>query len=121
VISDALRVELFDAGIQVVVIEPGSVRTPIWEKSLTSNVFDFEAAPPQAKDFYAEVLKRFMKLAKALGESGSSPEKVSRAVMKALFLPKPATRYLVGRDAKLSLLQNLLPDRLRDKIFLNYF
>jgi short-subunit dehydrogenase len=121
VISDALRIELTGSGVHVVLIEPGSIKTPIWEKSLTSNVFDFDQAPAQAREFYGEVLEKFVKLAKKLGESGSSPEKVSDAVMKALFLKRPATRYLVGLDAKLSIWQNILPDRIRDKMFISYF
>jgi hypothetical protein len=52
-----------------------------------------------------------------MGAAGIAPEAVAQAVAHALESPRPKTRYLVGRDARLSaLLKRWLPDRIFDRL-----
>lgn len=120
VFSDALRMELKEWGIHVALIEPGSISTPIWEKSLVKTTHDLDHLPKTASMLYGSLLARFEKLAVAISKNASSPQIVVDAIDHALFSARPKTRYLMGKGARLSLLQNWLPDRWRDKLVLSY-
>ena len=107
--TDSLRVELEPWGIHVAIVEPGTIRTPIWTRE--------RPEPPQeALALYGARLDAFRRLAVKRGTSGAPPEAVADAVEHALTAEKPKTRYLVGRDAKLRARVELLPDRLRDRV-----
>jgi short-subunit dehydrogenase len=120
VFSDALRMELRPWGIEVSLIEPGSIATPIWEKSLYNSSADLKSLPPRKFNLYENLLSRFEKLALAISRNASPPELVVEKTMHALYAKKPKTRYLVGSGARQSLLQNWLPDRWRDSLILRY-
>ena len=107
--TDALRVELEPWGIHVTIVEPGTIRTPIWTRERPD-------PPPEALSLYGARMDAFRKLAVARGSSGAPPELVAAAVEHALAAEKPRTRYLVGRDAKLRARVERLPDRLRDRV-----
>jgi hypothetical protein len=51
------------------------------------------------------------------GMGGLPPERVAEVIERALTAPRPRTRYLVGRDARIrAILQRLLPDRVSDAL-----
>jgi NAD(P)-dependent dehydrogenase (short-subunit alcohol dehydrogenase family) len=107
--TDSLRVELAPWGIHVAVVEPGTIKTPIWTRE--------RADPPEeAFALYGARIEAFRTLAVKRGSAGAPPEVVADAVEHALTAEKPKTRYLVGRDAKLRARVERLPDRLRDRI-----
>ena len=87
-ISDGLRVELGLYGIEVVAIEPGTIRTPLWDK------FDALAADcPYAGTDYRQSLDALRALlVKEIGK-GAAPSRVSQAILKAIELPQPKARY----------------------------
>jgi NAD(P)-dependent dehydrogenase (short-subunit alcohol dehydrogenase family) len=107
--TDALRVELAPWGIHVSIVEPGTIKTPIWTRQRPD-------PPAQALSLYGVRIDAFRKLAVARGNRGAPPELVANAVEHALSAAKPRTRYLVGRDAKLRARVERLPDRLRDRV-----
>ncbi len=114
-ISDALRVELRPWGIQVIVIEPGSIRTPIWEKSLEETLQRFSDYPPTAMELYGKYFRRVVDLAAASGRNGLPAEAVSKVVERALIDRSPKARYIVGRGTRYSILaERLAPVWLRD-------
>ncbi|MCB0213644.1 MAG: SDR family oxidoreductase [Anaerolineae bacterium] len=118
-LTDSLRLELKPWGIEVVSIEPGAIKTPIWDKSVAEAHSMVEELPPQAKTLYGPVMERLVKTITRTGEAGIPAEAVAKVVAEALLTPQPKTRYLVGRNAKFgALLARFLPDRLRDKIVL---
>ncbi|HWW10044.1 MAG TPA: SDR family oxidoreductase [Candidatus Acidoferrales bacterium] len=118
-ISDVLRVELRPWGIQVALIEPGSVATPIWEKGLREGAAMVSTAPDGLARLYGKAVEVGMRAAQRAAETGVPPERVARAVAHALLSPQPRTRYVVGRDARTMLmLKRLLPDRWRDELIL---
>ncbi|PIS11727.1 MAG: short-chain dehydrogenase/reductase [Bdellovibrio sp. CG10_big_fil_rev_8_21_14_0_10_47_8] len=119
VISDSLRMELKNTGIQVCLIEPGSIDTPIWKKSLSQADDEPSHLPAMANKNYGSMMRSFQTLAKILAKSAEPVETVVHAIEHALTAKIPKTRYLVGKDAKRSLLTNLIPDRLRDSLILS--
>jgi short-subunit dehydrogenase len=120
VFSDALRMELRPWGIEVCLIEPGSISTPIWEKSLKGSSSELRILPKEKYELYEGLLNRFEKLALAIAKRASSPDVVVEKTMHALFSRKPKTRYIVGSGARQALIQNWLPDRWRDALVLKY-
>ena len=122
-ITDALRLELHPWGIQVSVIEPGVVATPIWEKGTAQMQERLATMPREALDLYDPFIRAFRRVVKGMSRRAMPPEDVVNAVRHALESRKPRPRYVVGRDAKVRLfLQSLLPRRWMDGIihrFLN--
>lgn len=115
-ITDALRVELRPWGVQVAIIEPGVIATPIWDKSLKA-ASDLEPKfPPKMLDLYGRVLEILREETQKAAQRGIPPEYVAKAVLHAIRSPRPRTRYVVGWDARLRLLFNHLPDRWQDWI-----
>lgn len=104
-ISDSLRRELLPFGIPVVLIQPGSVVTPIWDKLEDMGLERFRDTP------YAPVLPRVLERSIRSGRRGLPPERVADAVLQALVSPRPPTRMLVVRRPWLTRLMRVLPDR----------
>jgi NAD(P)-dependent dehydrogenase (short-subunit alcohol dehydrogenase family) len=117
-VSDSLRRETAGQGVDVVVIEPGGVKTPIWRKGdeLATQLID--GMPPEAERLYGrlvEVLRDYT--AKIATETGIEPREVAEAIGRALTAKRPRARYLVGRDAKLrDRAATVLPDRVMDRL-----
>lgn len=117
-ITDSLRMELRGWGIHVAIVEPGGVKTPIWEKSLSEAAGTLGSAPPHLLELYREAVLKMQAAAALAAKQACAPEEVVKAVEHALTAAKPKTRYVVGRDAKLRIRLNALPDRLRDGLIL---
>ena len=104
-------------GVNVAIIEPGSVATPIWEKGLQDADQMRAALGDEVNRLYGERLDAFQALAEKTGAAGVPPEDVAKAVVHALTADRPKTRYVVGRDAKAQLaMKAVLPDRALDRL-----
>ena len=114
-LTDSLRVELMPAGVDVIIIEPGVIATPIWDTSLELGDQLLKEMPAAAFEYYGRVIDAVKKRA-ARGAGGLPPAVVADAVVHALTASRPKTRYLVGGDAKRRALFQKLPDRLRDRL-----
>lgn len=110
--ADALRLELEPWGIQVAIVQPGTIGTPMWSKPQPVA----ESLPPEAAELYAARLQRFGAVAASRASKAAPVELVADAVEHALTHEKPKTRYIVGPDAKKRARVQLLPDRLRDRV-----
>jgi len=109
--SDALRRELMLYGIDVIVIEPGVIATPIWDKAEHASLDRYYATP------YGEGARRVQKYALERGRKGAPPELVARAVLRALTDRRPPTRMVVVARPMLDWrLPRLLPERLVDRL-----
>ncbi len=116
-LSDSLRRELRGTGIQVSIIEPGAIATPIWERGIASGDALWNALPPLAHERYGGLVATLRGEAEKLGTEGDPPEAVARVVVAALTAARPRTRYLVGRDAKIqAVLARVLPGRALDAL-----
>ena len=114
--SDALRFELQPFGVSVSVIEPGAVQTPIWERSTAAAMRLFETVPEDARARYETMVGQALRLTQRMEQRGVPPERVARAIERALFDRHPKARYLVGGDARLRLAVARLPEQLRDSL-----
>lgn len=111
-LADGLRVELGPQGIDTVLVEPGAIKTPIWDKSVRAGEQRVDTWAPGLQQLYGARLQAFAELAKQAGERGISAEHVCRAVRLALLSRTPRVRYLVGNDARSRMwLGRLLPAR----------
>jgi len=117
-ISDSLRMEMQTWGIFVSIIEPGAIKTPIWDKSVAEANDALSAAPQPLLELYRTAIAKLKKGAQLAEKRASPVEDVVKAVEHALTAPKPKTRYVVGSDAKLRMRLNILPDRTRDSLIL---
>jgi len=116
-LTDSLRRELEPWAIHVSIVEPGAVRTPIWERSLMAADALLHRFPRRALVLYGSEIERQRSSALKAARKGIPPEIVARAVAHALTAKRPKTRYPVGRDARVaSVLVRLLPDRVLDRI-----
>ena len=116
-ISESLRHELHPWGISVSVVEPGAIKTPIWEKGRRTADDLEQQLPAEARTYYASHIAAVRKGIDMQARKGASPAKVARAVEHALFSPHPKARYPVGTDARLhSAMVRWLPERLRETI-----
>lgn len=116
-ISDALRIELAPWGIRVAVIQPGSIATPIWDKSLADNADAFAGLSAEARALYGEFGAKAIAFSRKTGDRGIPAQKVADAIHHALSAGTPKTRYRVGADAKLGPFLRGLPDTWRDALF----
>ena len=117
-ITDALRLELREWAIHVAVVEPGAVRTPIWDKGMKRADDMIEQYPDEGLDLYRYLIGKMKVAATEAARTACDPAEVVAAVDHAITSPKPKTRYVVGKDAKLRILLNQLPDRTRDNLIM---
>lgn len=110
-LSDAYRRELMIYGIDVVVIQPGPVKTAIWDKIDRSQLEHYR------KTDYGPALDRLLAELEKRVSSALPVERISELVLKALTHPKPASRYVATPGYLTNwLLPRLLPDRIVDSI-----
>jgi NAD(P)-dependent dehydrogenase (short-subunit alcohol dehydrogenase family) len=108
--TDALRVELRPWGIHVAIVEPGTIKTPMWTRERPD-------PPEEALALYGGRLAAFREFALRRSAGGAPAEAVAKVVEHALTSEQPKPRYLVGRDARLRAGVEHLPDRLRDRVY----
>lgn len=113
-VTDALRRELKPWNIPVVIIEPGTVKTPIIEKGDQEADRMLAEMPAQAREFYSEEFRAGRMIAKKAVRHAIMPDAVARVVLEALQARRPRTRYAVGPDAAMAVVGSFLPDRLID-------
>ena len=116
--SDSLRRELRGQGVDVVVIEPGGVKTPIWDKGTELGDSLLAAMPPEAHRLYGRLVDALRaQTAKIQRDTGIEPREVAEVIGDALTSKRPRARYLVGRDARLrGPAAAILPDRVLDRL-----
>jgi NAD(P)-dependent dehydrogenase (short-subunit alcohol dehydrogenase family) len=118
-LTDVLRLELAPEGLHVSVVEPGQIRTPIWDKGRAAFETVAQRIPPEGMDRYGARLKVLEWMVERAPRVASPPEAVAQAVIHALESSEPRTRYVVGRDARVRLaLARLLPARVMDAMVL---
>jgi NAD(P)-dependent dehydrogenase (short-subunit alcohol dehydrogenase family) len=112
--SDSLRVELSPFGIDVVLVEPGPIRTEwneISRESLT------ETSKGGAYEEMAENVRQVLERADTSRLMSSPPSVVAKKIVKAATAGNPRARYPVGRNAGTILrARRLLPDRAFDAV-----
>jgi NAD(P)-dependent dehydrogenase (short-subunit alcohol dehydrogenase family) len=116
-VTDALRLEVQQWGIQVTIVEPGAIATPIWEKSGREAVNLEAVTSTELRTLYEGVIAAVRKVVEKAAKRAIPSDAVAKVVEEALTSPRPKTRYLVGADAKLrALMVKILPDRISDRL-----
>ena len=115
-IGDVWRQELEPEGIDVILIEPSVISTPIWSKAIAH--LDGLRQSTSARMFpYRERLAAFRESLASADEHGKPPEDVAEVIAQALTANRPDARYVVGAAGKLATaLRPLVPDRVADKL-----
>ncbi|PZN02710.1 MAG: corticosteroid 11-beta-dehydrogenase [Bacillota bacterium] len=117
-LADALRIELAPWRIQVCLIEPAAVATPIWARSVEVARRSLLPPPPDAAPVYQAAVAAMTRVAERNARRGLAPEVVAEAVVHALTARRPRSRYLVappGHARQIRLLR-WLPTGLRDRL-----
>ncbi len=110
-LSDALRMEVKPFGIDVVVIEPGGVKSE-WSDIAAENL-----QKVSGNGVYKSMVDKFARLVKTQGHRAAEPAVIVRLVEKAISAKRPRTRYTGGFMAKpILFLRKILPDRTFDKL-----
>jgi len=107
-LSESLRRELMLFGIDVILIRPGAVATPIWDKADQVDIAPFANTP------YFKALGNIKKVMLEQGRNGYPPERIGRAVLKALTKSRPKTAYVENPNKAQGLAVSLLPKRVAD-------
>jgi short-subunit dehydrogenase len=121
-LSDALRFEVRGFGVDVVLVEPGLVRTRFGETVVEglpgsedgSPYAEFNAAlTKQVQNAYSGVIGRLV---------AAGPDRVAKAIEKAISADRPRARYVVTPTARLMIeLHRVLPGRAFDLIMRTQF
>jgi NAD(P)-dependent dehydrogenase (short-subunit alcohol dehydrogenase family) len=109
-LSESLRRELMIFGIDVIVVAPGAVATPIWDKAEQIDTSRHANTP------YAAALDKVKSYMLELGRKGFPPEKIGEAVYRALTAARPKVRYTVTPDPIQNLMVTALPKRVIDRM-----
>jgi NAD(P)-dependent dehydrogenase (short-subunit alcohol dehydrogenase family) len=109
-LSESLRRELMLFGIDVIIVAPGPVKTPIWSKAEEVDVSAYQNSP------YFPALQGMRKYMLKLGEIGLPPEKIAERIAEALTSASPKVRYQITPDPMRHLMTAILPKRMVDKI-----
>jgi NAD(P)-dependent dehydrogenase (short-subunit alcohol dehydrogenase family) len=115
--SDALRRELAPHGVQVVVVEPGGVRTEMAGHGIEQANDTIAALSPAERGRYGGLLQAIISQATAFTTSGLPAEAAGRIIADAATVRRPRIRYTIGRDAAiLTRLSRILSDRVLDRV-----
>jgi NAD(P)-dependent dehydrogenase (short-subunit alcohol dehydrogenase family) len=109
-LSESLRRELMLYRIDVIVVAPGAVATPIWDKADAVDVSRYDNTP------YASALAKVKDFMISNGRKGFPPEKIGQTVCVALTARKPKVRYTVTPDPLQNLMVHTLPKRMVDRM-----
>jgi NAD(P)-dependent dehydrogenase (short-subunit alcohol dehydrogenase family) len=109
-LSESLRREMMLFGIDVIIIAPGAVKTPIWSKAEEVDISSYRNSP------FFPALERMRKFMLQLGESGLPAQTIAERIADALTSASPKVRYEITPDPMRRLMMEVLPKRVVDKI-----
>ena len=116
-VSDSLRREVAPLGVQVVVVEPGGVRTEMAARGIATANHLAAGMTPEQDERYGGLVQAINTLMASGTASGLTADAAARVIAKSVTTRRPRTRYTVGRDAALIIrLAWMLSDRALDRV-----
>ncbi|MDG4772554.1 SDR family oxidoreductase [Solwaraspora sp. WMMD792] len=116
-VSDALRNELAPHGVQVVVVEPGGVKTEMSRVGLAALSRLDDGMTPEQNARYGTLMQAIPSHVAAFTKAGVTSEVAAKRIAKAVTDGRPRTRYTIGATAAfLILASRILPDRVLDRM-----
>jgi NAD(P)-dependent dehydrogenase (short-subunit alcohol dehydrogenase family) len=109
-LSESLRRELMLFGIDVIIVAPGPVKTPIWSKSTEADISGYSNSP------YFPALEKVRKFMQRFDEIGLPAEKIAERIADVLTSARPKVRYQIAPDPMRHLMTAVLPKRMVDRI-----
>jgi NAD(P)-dependent dehydrogenase (short-subunit alcohol dehydrogenase family) len=109
-LSESLRRELMLFDIDVIIVAPGAVKTPIWSKAEQIDLSVYQNSP------YLPALNKVKAFMMKLGETGLPAERIAEVVFEALTTERPKVRYQITPDRMRHLMTATLPKRVVDRI-----
>jgi NAD(P)-dependent dehydrogenase (short-subunit alcohol dehydrogenase family) len=113
---DSLRLELAPHGVKAVLIEPGAIATPLWNKGNAVADERIDALPETLQRRYGAQMDGARKAAAMAERHAIPPERCAKVIERALTSRRPKGRYLVGPDARLQAGIAILPTRALDAV-----
>lgn len=118
-LADSLRLELNPWNIKVVLLQPGTIKTPIWEKSIEYSHQLKAKMGEVAQKYYGDLFKLVEVQAKKNSTEGVEVQEVVEAFTHALNSDNPKVRYLIGKDARIQyVVKKITSEKARDGIVL---
>lgn len=115
--SDIIRRELGHTGVKVIVIQPGSVKTPGWSKGVSTMSASIDRMDEQQHTRYDALMKGLGKQAELRGGAGVEAAVAAEVIVNAIEARRPRTRYRIGNDAKvMAAVAKLLGDKTVDRL-----
>ena len=115
---DSVRRETHGQGVDIVLIEPGVVRTNMVSATVAGSRSGADSLPGSHAERYGSLYQKFAKMIAREATGGVSVEDAAAVIERAMFAARPRTRYRIGKDAKAVIgLTSILPDRAFDAIF----
>jgi NAD(P)-dependent dehydrogenase (short-subunit alcohol dehydrogenase family) len=116
-LSAALRRELRPWEIEVALVEPGALDTPIWRKGEAGAQETIGALPERVRTLYARPLEALVEATRKIAAGAGSPDEAAQAVEHAITADRPRPIYTVGRRARVQgTLHDVLPARAFDAL-----
>jgi NAD(P)-dependent dehydrogenase (short-subunit alcohol dehydrogenase family) len=116
-LSASLRRELRPWDIQVALVEPGALDTPIWRKGEEGSQAVIDALPDRVRILYARPLDALVAATRKIAANASSADDAAQAIEHALTAERPKAIYTVGRQARIQgALHSVLPARAFDAL-----
>jgi hypothetical protein len=109
-LSESLRREMMLFGIDVIIVAPGAVKTPIWSKADEVDISPYRNSP------FFPALEKIRKFMAQLGETGLPAEKIAEVIATALTSAAPKVRYQISPDPMRHLMMAVLPKRMIDRV-----
>jgi NAD(P)-dependent dehydrogenase (short-subunit alcohol dehydrogenase family) len=113
---DALRGELAPQGVRAVLVEPGAIATPLWQKGTETAHERIDALSPEMRARYGRYMNGAFHTAEMAERHAIPAERCAKVIERAITARRPKGRYLVGPDARIQALIAILPTRLFDGI-----